>query len=286
VKFLKYNWLYLLVSGILLAVSVFSLVKWGLEPSVDFRGGNLWEISFEQPLDQEKWMGFIKEKPEVTETQKIGTGNWLIKSSHTDLETKNSWEKEIEEGFGVFKELRFESLSPSLGKELLIKTLVSIVLAILGILIYVSFRFANKSFGVCAILAMLHDSLILLGSFSLLGHFSGVEVGSLFVTAVLTILAFSVHDTVVVYDGIRKLTRAYPKASFEQVADLAITQTLVRSINNSMTIIFVLLALFLLGGETTRYFSLALLIGTVLGTYSSTFVAVPLLSLWEKVFRK
>lgn len=285
-KFLKYNWLYFWISAFLLLISIFSLLRWRLLFSVDFKGGNLWEIAFESEINQEEWLVFIQAKSEVTEVNKTGSGSWLVKSAHTGLEVKDNWEAEIEEGYGSFKELRFESLTPSLGRDLLTKTLISLVLAILGILFYISLRFKNRSFGVCAVLAMLHDSIILLGSFSLLGYFYGFEIDSLFVTAFLTILAFSVHDTVVVFDGIRELSKNYPKSDFEQIADAAIAQTLVRSINNSMTIIFVLLSLFLLGGESTRQFSLALLIGTVLGTYSSTFVAVPLLSVWEKVFKK
>jgi len=286
VKFLKFNWLYFLISGLLLLVSVFSLFKWGLVLSVDFKGGNLWEINFKKEINQEEWANYTQEKEEITEVNKLSSGSWLVKSAHTSLETKNIWEAEIQESFGEFKELRFESLAPSLGKDLLTKTLISVAIAVLGILFYISLRFQNRSFGICAILAMLHDSVILLGSFSLLGHFYGLEIDSLFVTAFLTILAFSVHDTVVVFDGIRELVKNHPKSDFREIADAAITQTLVRSINNSMTIIFVLLALFLLGGQSTRDFSLALLIGTVLGTYSSTFVAVPLLGVWNRVFKK
>ncbi|MFH1601952.1 MAG: protein translocase subunit SecF [Candidatus Shapirobacteria bacterium] len=284
IRFIKHSWLYFSFSGFLLIISTFSLLKWGLLPSVDFQGGNLWEIGFEKEVNKEDWIGFVKGKDDILEVNQTGSQTWLIKSRPAAKDLKSTWQKEIENEFGSFAELRFESLSASLGHGLLTKTLISIGLAILGILIYISFRFNDKAFGICAILAMLHDSLILLGSFSLLGRFFRIEVDSLFMTAFLTILAFSVHDTVVVFDGIREFGRVYPKAGFNQLASLAINQTLVRSINNSMTIIFVLLSLFLLGGESTRYFSLALLIGTVLGTYSSTFIAVPLLVVWNRFF--
>jgi len=286
VKFLKYRWLYFLISGLALVVSFYSLIKWRLKPSIDFQGGNIWEISFEKEVSQEEWLAFIKNREGIWEVQKTDKESWLIRSKHTSIEEKQILEGKVEEKFSSFKELRFESLEPSLGKDLLTKTLIGIVLSLVITLFYVSLRFKNKSFGVCAVLAMLHDSLILLGSFSLLGHFIGVEVDSLFVTAFLTTLSFSVHDTVVVYDQIRELSRLHPKFSLEEIADLAITQTIVRSLNNSMTIIFVLLAVFLLGGETTRWFSFALLIGAIAGTYSSTFTAVPLLVVWEKVFKK
>lgn len=285
-KFLKYRWLYFLISGLALVISFYSLMKWRLKPSIDFQGGNIWEISFEGEVSQEEWLAFIKNREGAWEVQKTDKESWLIRSKHTSIEEKQILEREIEEKFSFFKELRFESMEPSLGKDLLTKTLIGIVLALAITLLYVSFRFKNKSFGVCAVLAMLHDSFILLGVFSLLGHFMGVEVDSLFVTAFLTTLSFSVHDTVVVYDRIRELSRLHPKLSLKEIADLAITQTIVRSLNNSMTIIFVLLAVFLLGGETTRWFSFALLVGAIAGTYSSTFTAVPLLIVWERVFKK
>jgi preprotein translocase subunit SecF len=127
---------------------------------------------------------------------------------------------------------------------------------------------------------MFHDTLVMLGVFSLLGHFQGLEIDTLFVTAMLTILSFSVHDTVVVYDRIRESQRRYPQMSFEDLVNKAVTETLSRSINNSMTIIFMLIALWLLGGSTIKWFAFALLIGTVSGTYSSTFTAAPLLVVW------
>ena len=128
---------------------------------------------------------------------------------------------------------------------------------------------------------MFHDTFIVLGVFSLLGHFANIEVDTLFVTALLTTLSFSVHDTIVVYDRIRESLKRHPKAAFEDIVNLSVAETLGRSVNNSLTIIFMLVALFLLGGVTTRWFVLALLIGTISGTYSSTFTAAPLLVVWE-----
>jgi len=135
-------------------------------------------------------------------------------------------------------------------------------------------------------LAMFHDTFVMLGVFSLLGHFLGVEVDTLFVTAMLTILSFSVHDTVVVYDKIRDSQKRFPKANFVDLVDKAVTETLPRSINNSMTIIFMLVALWLLGGESIKWFAFALLIGTISGTYSSTFTAAPLLVIWKNLKKK
>ena len=183
-------------------------------------------------------------------------------------------------------ELRFDTVGPTLGKELIRKTILGVILASGFILAYVWKQFKQPMYGVCAILAMFHDSFVLLGVFSLLGHFAGVEIDTLFVTAVLTILSFSVHDTVVVYDRIRESRKKFPGIPFPDLADKAITETLSRSINNSMTIIIMLMALYLLGGSTIKWFVLALLVGTVSGTYSSTFTAVPLLVVWNEIKRR
>ncbi len=168
-----------------------------------------------------------------------------------------------------------------MGQETTQKTIFAVLLASLLLLIHISHAFRQLKFGVCAILAMLHDSLVLLGIFSLLGHFFNIEIDLLFVTATLTVLSFSVHDTIVVYDRIRELQRHSSNLSMYEMANQAVSETMVRSLNNSLTIIFMLLALVLLGGDTTRNFALALLIGTISGSYSSPFTAVPLLVIWD-----
>ena len=223
-NWLKLTPLYFFISIILLSISVFSIVKYGFNLSIEFTGGS------------------------VTTSQ------------------------------------GFEFVGPSIGQETIRKTVISIALAVATLLIYISFTFKKLKYGVCAILAMLHDSLILLGSFSLLGHFFAVQVDLLFVTAVLTTLSFSVHDTIVVFDRIRELTST--KAEESDNINQAITDTIVRSLNNSLTIIFMLLALLLMGAASTKHFILALLIGTVIGTYSSTFTAAPLLTVWTKITRR
>ena len=159
--------------------------------------------------------------------------------------------------------------------------MAAIILASIVLLVFIGRRFNDLSFGLAAVLAMFHDSLILTGSFSLLGHFFGAELDSLFVTALLTTLSASVHDTVVTFDRIRELRRKNPRLEWVNLANHSVTEVIVRSLNNSMTIIFMLIALVVLGGPTTRWFALALLIGCVCGTYSSTGVAIPLV-LWLK----
>jgi preprotein translocase subunit SecF len=164
--------------------------------------------------------------------------------------------------------------------------MVAAILAASAILGYVAYAFKNIRFGVAAVVALLHDLLVVLGSFSLFGHFFGVEVDTLFVTAFLTTMSFSVHDTIVVFDRIREYTKRDRSRSFEEISDIAVTETMNRSLTNSFTIIFMLVALVLMGGDTTKWFVVALLIGTVSGTYSSPFVATPVLLLWHKLEAK
>jgi len=287
IKWMKLKWLFFLISAVVILPGVYSLIRWRLRPSIDFVGGTLLEIKNEElkTKNLEEIVGStLGEKAKSIQT--TGSNTFLLRFSELKEGEKEKLLDQLEEKYGKTIIIRWETLGPALGKELLRKTLAAIILAASAILFYVNSQFKDKSFGVCAVLAMFHDSLVLIGSYSLLGHFFGAEADALFVTAVLTILSFSVHDTVVVYDRIRELQRTNPKLELEEAANLAVSQTLARSINNSLTIIFMLLALVWLGGATTRWFATALLIGTVSGTYSSTFTAIPLLVVWKEIFKK
>jgi len=282
--------LYFLISALVIIPGLFSLAKWGLKPSIDFTGGTILELEFSQAISdkQEVISETLNElNVEYSSIQTSGEKRVLIKAKPITREAVSSIIGTVAEKAGDKPlEVRFETVGPTLGKELIKKTIIAIFLTAGFILLYVWRQFKQPMYGVCAILAMFHDSLVLLGIFSLLGHFKGVEVDTLFVTAVLTILSFSVHDTVVVYDRIRESIKKFPGVPFIDFVDKAVTETLPRSINNSMTIILMLLALYLLGGQTTKWFILALLIGTLSGTYSSTFTAAPLLVVWEQLKRK
>lgn len=284
---MRFKWFYFLISALVILPGIFSLVKWGLRPSVDFTGGSLLELQFNQPVK-----GLLEEvKQTLTEVnidyssvQSSGENTLLIKAKPITREDVSSLVGTLAQKVDEKPtELRFDTVGPTLGKELIRKTIFAILLAAGFILLYVWRQFKEPMYGVCAILAMFNDSLVLLGTFSLLGHFAGVEIDTLFVTAVLTILSFSVHDTVVVYDRIRESRKKFPGVAFEELVDKAVTETLSRSVNNSMTIILMLIALYLLGGSTTKWFVLALLVGTVSGTYSSTFTAAPLLVVWDQL---
>jgi preprotein translocase subunit SecF len=288
IHFMKLKWLYFLLSGLVIIPGLVSLLLFGLKPSIDFTGGTLWELKFTKAIEVSKFdeiKSSVKETGfEISSIQGSGENSILIRMKPITQDEAASVKTVIAEKLEEMpEEIRFETVGPILGQELIFKTLIAVLLGASFIMGYVAYVFKNVKFGVCAILAMFHDSLVLLGIFSLLGHFMGVEVDTLYVTAVLTILSFSVHDTVVVYDRIRESQKRLSGVSMEELADKAVTETLSRSLNNSLTIIFMLMALFLLGGETIKWFVVALLIGTISGTYSSTFTAVPLLVVWDKI---
>ncbi|MBU1868486.1 protein translocase subunit SecF [Patescibacteria group bacterium] len=281
--FMRYKLIFFLVSALVLIPGLVSLVLWGLKPAIDFTGGTMWELNFKEDVEVTQTLieEHIKETDlTLTSVQKTGPQSYLIKMSPLGETDKDSLKSSLKDTLGEFTEVSFETVGPTLGRELLVKTMIAVVLAAGFILVYVAWRFKDKMYGICAILAMFHDTLIVLGIFSLLGHFLLVEIDTLFVTAVLTVLSFSVHDTVVVYDRIRELIKLYPRIEFVEIINRAVADTLTRSVNNSLTIIFMLLALLFLGGETIRWFVVALLVGTIAGTYSSTFTAAPLLVIW------
>ena len=290
-NFMKWRWLYFLVSLLVIIPGVISLAVFGLKPAIDFTGGSLIEVSFMQITEDQELSAAsleenLKDVYELSSVQQSGGNRVVLKGKHIDNQVKNQILGVLNDQYGEVVEERFETVGPSLGKELLTKTLTGIMIAAVLIMIYVWAQFSELKYGVSAILAMFHDSLILVGVFSLLGYFYGTEVDMLFVTALLTTLSFSVHDTIVVYDRIRELRRKYPRHSLTGLVNTAVTETLSRSINNSVTIIIMLSALAMLGGDTIRWFAIALLIGAVTGTYSSTFTAAPLLLLWEDIAAK
>lgn len=252
IRFSKYIWFYFLLSGLVLVPGMFALARFGLRPAIDFTGGTLIEVQRE---------------------------------NHTEILRFKS-DEQVKAASIIGTIVRNETVGPILGKELLMKTVVAAVVAIIAILLYVAYAFKNIKFGAAAVAALLHDLLVVLGSFAILGHVMKVEVDTLFVTAFLTTMSFSVHDTIVVFDRIREMLKRGERLPFERICDRALTETIGRSLTNSLTIIFMLFALVLLGGSTIHWFAVALLIGTVSGTYSSDFVATPILILWDKWEKK
>jgi len=288
IRWMRFKWLYFLISAIVIVPGLVSLLMFGLRPAIDFTGGTLLEYRFDQEITSQQINDFLKEKDfEVYSIQSSGERTYLLRLPILEKEKILEIENLLTEKTGSKpQEVRFEVVGPTLGRELLIKTIIAVILAAGFILSYVAWRFKNTKFGVCAILALFHDILVLLGAFSLMGHFWKLEVDTLFVTAMLTILSLSVYDTIVVYDRIRESQKLLPDIPFESVVNKAITETLPRSLNTSLTLVFVLVALILLGGVTIKWFAVALLIGAISGTYSSPFNAVPLLVIWENLSQR
>lgn len=285
IRFSKYIWLYFFLSACVLVPGIFSLVTQGLKPSIDFTGGSLIEILGSGITKEDIDEGIEIQNISNVSVQQTNTGSFVIRAKAEDSQKlasmAASFSSSTSTGAAV---LRNEIVGPILGKELLEKAFVAAVLSIFGILLFVAFSFKNITYGVSAIVALFHDLLVVLGMFSLFGVFLNVEVDTLFVTAFLTTISFSVHDTIVVFDRIREMQRKGEKGTFEEIVDKSLTQTMSRSLANSVTIIIMLLSLVLLGGSSIYWFAMALLIGTVSGTYSSPFVAAPVLILlkrWE-----
>ena len=280
----KYSYIF---SITLTVLSIASLFVWGLKLGIDFTGGTLMEVQFENnlPSNQEvednlKGLNLKSLSLQATENNSV-----LFRYVPEDDKTNQEVLKILKEKYPESTELRTDYANSTISKELKSKSLWAIFWAVIGILIYIAVVFRKVSrpvpswkYGVGAIIALVHDILITTGVFSILGHFYGIEVGIPFVAALLTILGFSVHDTIVVYDRTREnLLRSSSKETFPEVVNRSLNETLVRSINTSLTVIITLLAIYIFGGESIRYFSLALLVGVTFGTYSSIFVASALL---------
>ena len=283
---MKFRPLFLIISSVLLISSLLSIIFWGFKPSIDFIGGAVWEMNLPSNPDNSKI-------EEIFSQNKIS--NLIIINNKTQYrlefqdissDQKNILDEAIKNIDQNYTELKFESLGPVLGKELLRKTVTAIVLSAFFLFLFIGRRFKDFSFGISAIHAMFHDTFILVGAFSILGHFFGAELDSLFVTALLTTLSSSVHDTVVTFNRIRELKRQNFQIDWVNLANQGVTETLSRSVNNSMTIVFMLLSLVVLGGSTTKWFATALLIGVICGTYSSTGVAIPLVLFFKKHQKK
>lgn len=301
-------------SGILLLVSVLSLIAWGLRPGLDFTGGSLMEITFAgdrpesssvqeaiaglnlgevkiQPAGENDFILRFKEVDETIHQEIIASLQNALSGSVRINASEEIVNAEITPN--IVSEKRFESIGPVIGQELKDKTWVAIFLAVAMIVLYIAYAFrkvskpvASWKFGVAAVLALIHDITIVTGLFSLLGHFAGVEIDSLFITALLTILGFSVHDTIVVFDRTRENLARHYSGNFEEVVNDSINQTISRSINTSLTTLLPLVTLYFFGGATISNFVLALIVGMIIGTYSSIFVASPIIITWQNIDKK
>jgi preprotein translocase subunit SecF len=288
--------IYFLISALVILPGIISLFLWGLRLSIDFTGGTRATLLFPQSVSEEtaEEVGsvFREEDVEVSSLRQSDS-RLIVQTSPLDKEKEERVFEKLEEKVGEFRKEEIETIGPVIGSETTLNAFKAIVIASLLIILYIAYSFravpkpaSSWRFGVCAIIALIHDVLVVVGIFSILGHFFGVEIDSLFVTAILTVIGFSVHDTIVVFDRVRENLRHRIGAPFADVVNDSILQTLVRSLNTSFTAILVLLTLLLFGGESVRWFIFALLIGIISGTYSSIFNAAQFLVVWEEWSRK
>ncbi|TMB79128.1 MAG: protein translocase subunit SecF [Chloroflexi bacterium] len=284
------KWWYFLLSGLLIVPGVIFLALGGLKPGIEFRGGTLLELRFGQPpavSDVRDAMAAL-DRPEAV-VQVAEGGRIEVRTFEMKPDDIVKAEKALKDRYGAnLIDLSSSVVSPSFSGELIQNAVRSIALASVLIVLLIAFAFRNFGwaafrYGIAAIIALLHDAAVVLGIFAILGFFLGVEVDSLFVTAVLTIIGFSVHDTIVVFDRIRENLRLNPGEALNPVINFSIMQTLARSVITSLTVVLTLLALLLFGGFSMRNFALALVIGIVSGTYSSIFNASQIVSLWQEL---
>jgi len=289
VRIRKFSYIF---SIILVAASIVSLAFYGLKFGIDFTGGSLIEAQFDPTGGGRPDINIVRQKMEALDfgqvvIQPAGEVGFSIRTRELSTDERQKITAELS-GLGKIKDVSANTIGPTIGQELRSRSIWAMALVLIAIILYIAFAFRKVSrpisswfYGIFAVVALFHDVFIPLGVFSLLGHFKGVEVNTLFVTAILTVLGFSVHDTIVVFDRIRENLTLAKKETFEETVGRSLSQTLTRSINTSLTVLIVLVALFFLGAETTKYFALALIIGIVAGTYSSIFIASPLLVTWN-----
>jgi len=289
----KRRW-YFLISALLIIPSLlamlYSAITTGspVQLGIDFTSGSLLEVRFEKPVSA----GEVREVAaangvDVATVQTVGDGQTVvIRTKPMEVEAKEALKSALEGAFGPLTELRFESVGPTVGRETTRAAVLAILAASVAILFFiaVAFRKVPNAFryGVCAIVKMFHDVLVILGLASILGLVAGWEVDSLFLTAMVTVVGFSVQDVIVVFDRIRENIRRRRGEPFETLVNRSLLETLHRSLATQLNAIFVMVAIIFFGGATIRHFMIVMLVGMVSGTYSSLFFAVPLLVVWER----
>jgi len=303
IQFIKYRKIYFGLSGALIIASITALLIFGLKPGIDFTGGSILEIEYiEERISNEEISAMLSELGLTSAyVQPTGEKGIIIRMKDIDEEMHQqvlsalTQETVIDEetgtltiNTGLAEEIRFESIGPVIGQELKDKTSIVVVVALLSMILYIAWAFRRVQmplrswhYGIASVLALFHDILIPLGIFAILGRFYGIEISISVITALLAVLGYSINNTVVVFDRIREnlLTRG---DTFQETIDISLNQTLARQINTSLTTLFVAGAIFFLGGETLKYFALALILGICAGTYSSIFLAGPILVTWFK----
>lgn len=290
--------IYYIISAIAVVLSVSALALWGLQFGIDFKGGSILEVYYSTLPD----LNLVSDslRPLGLNDLKIsplGLNSAILRFRETDEVTHQNIVKiitaEAEKNKIQVDERRFSSIGPTIGAELKQKSIKAVIIVLLGISFYIAWAFRKVSqpisswrYGVVTLIALFHDLIIPIGLFAYLGRFYGIEVGANFIVALLVILGFSVHDTIVVFDRIRENLKRYGQLDFMTLVNQSIGETLVRSLNTSLTVLLTLAALYIFGGESLKYFVLALMVGIFSGTYSSIFIAAPLLVTWLVILKK
>lgn len=288
----KYRKIFFTISGLLVLASIVAVATLGLNLGIDFTGGAILEVEYteNQPSLVEVESVLTKVGIHKSLVQSAGESAYIVRMRDISQAEKIALDQALSfAGQSEFTEVRYSAIGPVMGAELAKKGLIAVALVVVLIILFIAFAFRGVSkkvsswkYGTVAVVTLGHDIIIPLGLMAVLGHYRIAEVDILFLTALLAILGLSVNDTIVVFDRIRENLHHKVSPHFEDVVGISLRQTFARSVNTSLTTIIVLLALFFMGGQTTTYFALILVVGMAVGTYSSIFLAAPLLVVWEK----
>ena len=279
--------LFLIISEIIVLIGIIALVVFGLKPGIEFSSGSLLTLSFEQEVEQSEL------KEELVNlgygnviVQRTGAGDFFIRTQELSAEERLALEENLSARFGALTEREFYSVSSMVAGETVNNAVIAVAVAAVGILLYITWAFRRMPkpfhYGICAIIALVHDVILVTGIFAILGAIMNWEINLMFITGVLAVIGYSINNTVVVFDRIRENQRRGVSPDFEMVVNNSLVGTLSRSLNTSLTTLFVVLALLLFVGASIQNFALVMLIGIIVGTYSSLFVAPTLLIIWER----
>jgi len=278
---------FLLISGIILLISIVSLIGFGLKAGVEFSSGSILTVRFEQEVEQDQLKQEIVNLGHPNAIiQRTGEGDFLIRTRELSGEAKTQLENDLMAKFGPLTEAEFYSVSPMVATETASNAVIAVAIAAIGVLLYVTWAFHRMPkpfrYGTSAIIALVHDALVAVGVFSILGGLLDWEINLMFITGILAVIGYSVNNTVVVFDRIRENLNLGVSADFEVVVNNSLVETLGRSINTSLTTLFVLLALLFFVGVSIQNFAVVLLVGVIVGTFSSICIAPTLLVVWER----
>ena len=286
---IKYKNLFIGISLVMLTLAIISIFTYGFKEGIDFSGGTLWQVRFSgQEISVPELETYFKTTfgiENLLVTAGSENGVMMIRTNELSENQHQEYMTQLQENFGQVEELRFESIGPVIGAELKSKAIWAFILVLFGISLYIAFAFRKVSYpvsswkyGIATLICLFHDAIIPTGLYAWWGSMKGLEIDTNFIVAILTIMGFSVHDTIVVFDRIRENLIVHKGKKLGEIINISINQTFARSINTTLTLVIVLIALYLFGAATLSYFVLLILIGTIIGTYSSIFMASPLLT--------